>query len=58
MVIIKPGETQRFSCKECQTEWDITYEPKTVGNPKEQIAIKPIPLKYCPACGGSPDEDD
>lgn len=53
---IKPGETKRFDCPECSTEFDVTFEPKCAGtavSAKEaREETDPQEVTTCPFCGG------
>lgn len=44
------GEELRFYCAECQTEFDLTLEPKV----QSEEAARTMPkkeAKHCPFCG-------
>jgi uncharacterized protein with PIN domain len=57
--LIKPGETQRFDCEECECEWEVTLEPKAAGKPKEIAAMNSQEVTRCPFCGAAlPDDDE
>lgn len=45
---MKPGETERFSCDGCLTEFEITYEPKAKGLKDTGIEEKtPVTCPFC-----------
>lgn len=47
---MKPGETSRFQCNDCDTEFELTLEPKAKGT-KEAETIRPRAVEGCPFCG-------
>jgi hypothetical protein len=50
---MRPGETVRLDCPNCQTEFEVCLEPKARDNPKEGRGLRPQPLNCCPFCGGT-----
>ncbi len=44
---MKAGDTVRFDCEDCSTEFEVTLEPKEKGNPKTDDK----PVTACPFCG-------
>lgn len=59
---MKNGETKRFNCDECSTEFEITLEPKAKGeSPSAKEGRKNMDdneVIACPFCANSVDEDD
>jgi hypothetical protein len=54
----KPGETVRYDCNSCNTEFEVTLEPKAKGHagpPGEPSQIPAQKVQFCPFCGA--DED-
>jgi transposase-like protein len=49
-VEIKAGETSRFECGDCHTEFEITLEPKAKGDAHAQKGIEPREVMTCPFC--------
>ncbi len=49
---IQQGETARFTCSVCMTEFDLTPEPKMSG---QAMIGDTYTLKACPLCGTSSD---
>lgn len=43
------GETGRFDCAECSTEFEVTLEPKSKGEKDHGLPDQPV--EYCPFCG-------
>lgn len=63
----KPGETTRVDCNSCNTEFEVTLEPKEkgyAGPPGSKTSQTPAQkVQHCPFCGAdesmlSSDEDD
>lgn len=46
---MKAGSTQRFDCGDCNTEFDVTYEPKC--KPSEVDTFEEVIVSHCPFCG-------
>lgn len=44
------GETVRFDCTDCMTEFEVTLEPK-YKNAKGNQSGDAKPVEYCPFCG-------
>lgn len=49
------GETERFYCEECSTEFEVTLEPKAQGFKGAPGTPEPEPkeVAHCPFCGDS-----
>lgn len=47
---IKAGETVRFDCNDCSSEFEITFEPKAKGLPEAQ-SMEAGDVEECPFCG-------
>lgn len=54
---MRGGETTRFLCNECSTEFDVTYEPKCRDH-GTQNEIEPKTVEHCPFCGSDQLEFD
>jgi hypothetical protein len=50
-MMLSPGETARYSCDQCSTEFEVTLEPKAKGDNKEQAKIESQTVDFCPFCG-------
>lgn len=44
------GETGRYDCADCSTEFEVCYEPKAKGQ-KDDGTFKPSVVNHCPFCG-------
>lgn len=47
---MRPGQTFRFDCDECLTEFEVCLEPKAKES-KEGAKMEPDDVKHCPFCG-------
>lgn len=54
----KPGETDRVDCPECNTEFEVTLEPKAAGDAAAAAQIPEQAVQYCPFCGTPIPSDD
>ena len=48
---IQPGETMRFMCDNCGTEFEVCLEPKV--EPDMDTGLEAKTVGYCPFCCGS-----
>lgn len=61
---MKAGATQRFDCGDCNTEFEVTLEPKEApaeGSKPPARPSPPKPVTHCPFCGSTEvtgDEDE
>jgi hypothetical protein len=46
---LKPGETARFNCENCEAQFAVTLEPHADGMPL--LGAEPAPVLFCPLCG-------
>jgi hypothetical protein len=56
--MMKAGETKRFDCVDCGTEFEVTYEPKAKTDKASAAAMEDSPATHCPFCGEPIDEED
>lgn len=60
----KPGETVVVDCDNCNTEFEITLEPKAKTDTASGERMPAQRVQYCPFCGAdddnlhSPDDDE
>lgn len=48
---IPPGESRRYTCDQCLTEYEITNEPKAQDSPDKHGYCPSKAPSYCPFCG-------
>jgi len=53
---MKPGETTRVTCNACNTEFDVTLEPKAKGDLQSARQMPAQKVQHCPFCRASEDE--
>jgi hypothetical protein len=52
MITIKAGETVRIYCESCETEFDLTLEPKTKEHPRGMEGVQ-ADFEFCPFCASA-----
>lgn len=50
---MKAGESEWFDCLSCNTEFEVTYEPKATPDSKESKFMTPRDVHHCPFCGNN-----
>lgn len=55
---MKAGETERATCNECDTEFEVTFEPKAVNMAEEDRPKDEDDLRHCPFCSSDSIEID
>lgn len=55
---MNPGQTERFNCDQCETEFEVTLEPKAKDNPREARDMEGGVVSYYPFCGGDITRED
>lgn len=55
---MKAGATIRLNCQACETEFEITLEPKAKEDSAEARKMPDQDVEACPFCGDPVSEDD
>lgn len=47
----RPGETVRGTCDSCNTEFEVTLEPKAKADERSAAQMPSQRVQFCPFCG-------